>query len=295
MERLLGPEDVLLLPAESTTDDDASPEPPTAEGAAVLTYRGGLDEPGDVAWFGELRVQVEDYASIAFLPITGATTARLRDAHGWQAYLEDADAARASGRLVPQLLGAAVVVCGLPLTDDLAAGTVAAVDIDRDGVARLGSDGLVLGDARDRHGLAAALGRTYSPLERLAELGGDVADDIAHRPWLALYRAGLAFAAADGSGPAWSVAGLGTSLRPDGEVAALTRSDLILLHRGDERVLVEPGTLRRFALAPATAIVVERLLSDGPDDEMRTPADEAFVARLVERFEHEGVHLRRGE
>jgi hypothetical protein len=294
VEPLLGPEDVLLLPSESVTDDDETREAPTCDCAAVLDYRGGLDEPGDVAWFGELRVQTEDYASIAFLPVTGATTARLRDANGWQAYLEDADAARASGRLVPQLLGAAVAVSGLPLTDDPAAGPVAAVDVGRDGVATLGPDGLVLGDARDPDGLAAALDRSYRPLDRLAALGGGVADDIARRPWLALYRAGLAFAAADDTGPAWSVVGLGTSLRPDGEVTTLTRSDLILLHRGDERVLVEPRTLRRFALAPATAVVVERLLSDGPDDEPRTPADEAFVSRLVERFEHEGVHLRRG-
>jgi len=293
-DRLLGPEDVLLVPAETATEDEDQPEPSTSEGATVLPYRGSLDGAGDVAWFGELRVQVEDYSSIVFLPITGATTARLRDAHGWQAYLEDADAARASGRLVPQLLGAAVAVCGMSLTDDPAAAPVAAVDIDHDGVARLGPDGLVLGDARDLDDLTAALDRSYPPLARLAALGGGVVDDIARRPWLALYRAGLAFAAADDSGPAWSVAGLGSSLRPEGDASTLTRSDLILLHRGDEHVLLEPRTLRRFALAPATAVVVEWLLGDGAAEMTRAPADETFVTRLVERFEHAGIHLRRG-
>lgn len=295
-EQLLRPDDVLLVPDDRAADDDRTP-PPSRTGATVAPYRGGLDEPGDEAWFSGLKVQVEDYASIAFLPLTGATIARLRDLDGWRAYLEDADAARNSGRLLPQLLGATVAVSGAPLVDAGDPVPVAAVDIDRDGVARLGQDGAVLGDLGDPGPLAAALDRSHPPLARLAALGDDLAADVADRPWLGLYRAALAFAAPQDDGPAWSVSGLGTTVAPGGDASRITRSDLLLLHRGEERVLVQPRSLRRFALTARAAVVVEHLLGDGTGGaEGRLPEEEAvdasFLERIVAGFALEGVALR---
>ncbi|NQX11070.1 hypothetical protein HQQ80_05480 [Microbacteriaceae bacterium VKM Ac-2855] len=293
---LLGPADTLLLPAEASLPADA---PGSIDaGPRTIGYSGALDQPGDVAWFGDLRIQVEDYASIPFLPVSGATIARIRDAAGWRAYLEDADGARRGGYLVPQLLGSAVAIGGLtsrPAPDD----TVASVDIDSDGVARLGPDGLILGRIDDPTALAAALTHRYPPLAGLGRIDAEVVEDVARRPWLDLYRSALAFAAPDDTGRAWAVSGLGSALHPDGDTERITRADLLLLHRDDERVLVETTTLRRFALSPETALAVECVLSTETDEaacgRLATAgiATEAgFAARLIERFAHDGVRLR---
>ncbi|NQX27115.1 hypothetical protein HQQ81_07085 [Microbacteriaceae bacterium VKM Ac-2854] len=289
---LLDARDVLLHPSNS--DTRARPD----GGPLRIDYDGRLEEPGDVAWISGMKVQLQDYASIPFLPLSGATIARIRDATGWSAFLEDADAARASGVLVPQLLGSAVAIGGLPARPS-GDGRVAAVEIDGDGVARLGVDGAILGGLADPAELGSALDRSRPALDRLAAIGGDLVGDVGRRPWLGLYRAALAFAGPDASGRSWSVSGLGGSLHPDGDATEVTRDDLLLLHRDSERVLVEPRTLRRFSLSPATALVVECVLATANDEaaverlaSSGTAADATVIARLVDRLRLDGITLR---
>lgn len=293
---LLTQEDVLLFPSQDVDDAPTFPE----NGPLLIPYQGVLEEPGDVAWFGKLRVQLEDYASIPFLPLNGATVARLRNSSGWRAYLEDADAARKSGRFVSQLSGHTVAIAGIPSVGSNSSTPVASVDIDGDGVARLGMDGLTLGDLSTFEALRNALDQSYPATARLGALDGDIASDVALRPWLSLYRAGITFATPTDSGPVWSVVGLGSSLYENRDIPQPVRGDLLLMHRGDERVLVEPETLRRFALNRTVALAVEWVLSTGSDKDPAmgllqdgAPTSDGFVRQVIEQFHLNGINLRR--
>ncbi|AZZ48328.1 hypothetical protein [Rathayibacter rathayi] len=58
MEHHLGPSDVLLVQTIRDSDGDDAPAPATVSGATIVPSRNALEEPGDVARFGQLRVQV---------------------------------------------------------------------------------------------------------------------------------------------------------------------------------------------------------------------------------------------
>lgn len=259
-----GPGDVVFAPARSTMPSDPR----------VIGYDGDLREPGDeVILDGTHTFELREYVAAPFVSIVGRTIIRQCSAEGVAAFLSDADTARDYGVFVDQLLSSAV------LLDSLASfyGTgsegdsLVRVHVSSDGEYRDGPDGLLLGVVGDdrAHVEARAIGgagrgRAFARIVDRGMLGADLDD----RPWFARYLAAINLLRQwDGVPSRPTISGFGGHLvRALDELPALpgvvsADAPYLLTGDGEEYVLVDPASRRRFRLGVDTARAAECLIA----------------------------------
>lgn len=246
--------DVVLAPGSA---------PAPTDGPMILHYDGRLIEPGDVVRFGDdYELELQDYLSIAFLPVARPTIVHLGDAEGWAAMLADADAARAIGYFLPQLGSRTVVLAdaaylGAPVGKPPAVPERFQVDLD--GVLRLGIDGRALGPIGTVPSTDFGLERPAS--DALASLGVDTDDELQRRPWFGRYLAALRLLS--DTGPSTWASGFGRHLLPGLGADPARATPLVLVHGGDGHQLVDLASGRRFTLDLPSAEAAEALLETG--------------------------------
>lgn len=229
------------------------------------------------------------------------------------AFLSDADMARESGVFVDQLLSSAVLLDSRAsfLGTDPAGGSLARVHVTRGGEYRDGPDGLLLGvvgDARaDLEARAldgAGRGRAFDRIVDRAMLEADLDD----RPWLARYVATIDLLRQwDGVPSRPAISGFGGHLVPALDElpapAGIVSADApyLLTGDGEEYVLIDPSSRRRFRLGADAARGVECLIATGDESAAasllaaelgrRTNAAMAAVCEIRERFASVGLDL----
>lgn len=272
--------DVVLVPDGSPApDDDAAAR---GERATLIFYRGALRDPGDEIVVSGRSIELQDYAAAAFVDVLGPTLVRFMDVEGWQAFLEDADIARETGVLPPQLrdprmqlADRAVLLAPLETVspDSFASGAEDRV--------RYGPQGVDLGRIDDPDAYLRAQ-------PRIAALGGvvAVADAIAAvraRPWLArlIALADLRHALPPDQGYV-PTSGFGVVLVDDegADADPLPRDPFILFDDVDP-LLVDAVSRRRFRLDLQTARVVEIV---------QTSASEGLAAERIAAASDVPIH-----
>ncbi len=299
-----GPGDVVFAPADSGRQDDPR----------VVGYDGAFREPGDeMILDGRHTFELQDYVAAPFISIVGLTVIRQASAEGVAAFLSDADMARESGVFVDQLLSSAVLLDSRAsfLGADPAGGSLARVHVTRGGEYRDGPDGLLLGvvgDARaDLEARAiegAGRGRAFARLVDRGTLEADLDD----RPWLARYVAAVDLLRQwDGVPARPAISGFGGHLVPALDElpapAGIVSADApyLLTGDGEEYVLIDPSSRRRFRLGADAARGVECLIATGDESAAasllaaelgrRTNAAMVAVCEIRERFAGVGLDL----
>lgn len=282
--------DVIFVP-----EDDVAPD--TGRATEIL-YRGALRDPGDELRVAGRSIELQDYAAAAFVDVLGPTVVRFLDVGGWRAFLEDADLARETGVLPPQLRDPRMQLADRAvLLEPLSVEVPRSFASDGDGRVRYGPQGADLGRIED-----AAVYRDPQP--RIAALGGvvpvaEAIEAIAARPWLArlICLADLRRALPPDQGYV-PVSGFGVTLVDDGRADAepLARDPFILFDDTDP-LLADGVSRRRFRLDLPTARVVE-IVQTSASEELATqriaaasrlsPADAAPLGRQA--IEALGIH-----
>ncbi|MFE7839144.1 daptide biosynthesis RiPP recognition protein [Streptomyces sp. NPDC057474] len=277
----------------------------------VVGYEGSLAEPGgDLSINDAFFLQTQDYGSAGYMSVIGATLVRIVEQADFEAYLDDADRARAEGTFQSFVISPAV-----QLADIAALGGSSPADGPRtrlyahaDGSlsvspwgARLGTlgDGLARLDAewhrlgRDgAHPCALALGRAVPET-----LGAAAA---AERPWLGRYLAAVdALRELQARGIAEArVSGFGGRLAPaldgmgdaDAHDAVGTDVPLLLWTQDEAYVHIVDGK-RTFKVDHTAGAVIEALLVCGSVEAADAYADRAALLRVERFFRHTGVAL----
>lgn len=173
----LGADDVLLVP-------DALP---VETAARVIGYRGAFDDIGDMLHVAGHAIELQHYASAAYVELVGPTAMRFFDLDGWRAFLDDADLARDAGDFAGPLVDPR-----LRLAD---AGTVdAPFDVAPPKALHVHADGRITAGAQgERLGAVdTAVDDLWASRPRWTALTGVVAetvvvDGLGSRSWLARY------------------------------------------------------------------------------------------------------------
>jgi hypothetical protein len=284
--------------------------------AGVVGYDGSLAEPGgDLAVDDEFFLQTQDYASACYMSVIGATLVRVVEQADFDAFLDDADRARAEGVFPAHVTSPAVQLADLAA---LGGGPVGEggprtrLYTDADGVvsvspwaAPLGTlaDGLDRLDAEWRRLTEAAAHPGAVALARaVPEAAGAAA---AERPWLGRY---LAAVDAQRELHARGIAGLrvsgfGSRLSPvlaqalngqdgqDGQDGHDT--DLPLLLWTEDAAYVHiTGARRTFRVDHAAGALVEALLVCGSVDAAAAYADRSGLLRAERLLTSAGIRLR---
>ncbi len=261
------PDDLVFSP------EPFSPEPGDAT-AAVLTYEGGIKEPGDELLVAdELFVYTQDYLATPFLAVAGPTIVRISSVADYEAFLEDADLARTKGVFVEQLLNPAVFLadqCALGTTHPCGYPSLRHLYVSASGEVRTAPGGEVLGT------IASGVDDLIAAAQRLSGAGdvclnvmvpAQALDDARRqRPWLSRYLRAIEVLRglrSDGRS-GYQVSGFGRRLteglpgeRVEPEEAAL------LLWNNDEHLICDTRTRRVFRLGVDAARIVELLLVTG--------------------------------
>ncbi|MDR6866968.1 hypothetical protein J2Y69_001567 [Microbacterium resistens] len=293
LARLAGPNGAVLLPSDGALEDWRLPS-----GVRVLSYEGELAVPGDVMHIGRgYEIELQDYLALPFVPVTRSTVVRCLSAEGWAAFAADADEARATGLLIPQLTSRSVVLADRAVIDAAVRGVdveVNSLTVDDRGEIRRWPVGPPVA-ADDDALLAPQPARAYFSCfadggpetvggpetdggpETVG--GGPLATEalIVERPWLPRYLTALRVAGGE-DGETWSLSGFGGTLTgADPDPRARPTGDL-LIWRGDEYQLVAGDSGRRFSLGRDTALVVECLLGAATEDDARAAFADAGIA-----------------
>jgi hypothetical protein len=228
----------------------------------VLAVEGRLEAPGDLMHIGSgYEIELMDYLVAPFVPVTRPTIIACLTSAAWHAFIDDADDARATGSFLPQLTARAAVIADADLIEAAASGAAVEVrrlTLDDDGSARYRLGGAIAGRAA-----TIDLGE-QSPTSMLcgdgepADVGAELADALAARPWLSRYLAAVRVAATADGDP-WHVVGFGRDLLGREAIEVSRRSRHVIAWRGDEhRLTLDNG--RRFALGRDAAVAVDCLL-----------------------------------
>lgn len=298
LTRLSARGDAVLIPAaaEPGAEDLSS-------GARLLTYQGALTEPGDLMHIGRgYEIEMQDYLSLPFLPITRPMVVRCLSERSWDAFIADADEARSTGRFIPQLAGSSVALADravIEATVDRSPVAVTGLTVDRDGEARYGAAAPSVGSVADLHALATEL----DALTFLDGVGGRrIEGRLAERGWLRAYLTALRVVGREG-GETWRISGFGGTLTGEDPAPDALRTDNLVIWRDDDHQFVVGGSGRRFALGRDTAIVVEILLASSSLDAARSAIVAAGldrvgldqdIADLLRRFADRGVTISPG-
>lgn len=304
--RQAGPGDVVFAPTGSADVRDPR----------VIEYHGDFRTPGDEMTIdGRGAIELQDYIAVPFISVVGLTVVRQRSAPGVAAFLADADAARASGIFIDQLLSPAVLLDSVasfagaaPVGDALAR-----VHVTADGEYRDGPDGLRLGQVGDDRGLVeeraaknAGRGRAFARVVEPGSLHADLDD----RPWLARYIAAIDLLRHwDGVPRRPAISGFGGHLvRALDELPALpgvvsADAPYLLTGDGEQYVLVGRRHRRRFRLGVDAARGAECLSATGDESAAtallaaelgrETRAVAPMIRDLRGRFEAAGIDLPR--
>lgn len=262
------PDDVVFAPV--------GPRPHTD--TRVIGYRGDFREPGsEMTLDGTQRFELQDYVAALFVSIVGPTVIRQGSAEGLAAFLSDADTARDSGVFVDQLLSRAVLLdswasfIGEARRDD----ALVRVHVTADGEYRDGPDGLLLGavgeeraDIEARATAGAGRGRAFARIVDPAVLAADLDD----RPWIARYAAAVDLLREwDGAPARPAISGFGGHLvRALDElrgVPGIVSADApyLLTGDGEDYILVDPASRRRFRVDVDVARATECLIATGAE------------------------------
>lgn len=244
-------------------------------GAHVEWARSLCEHPDDLVFSSRTRgtslVQSREYVATPFFEIDGPTIIRITDAQDYEAFLDDADLARAEGIFVEQLLNPAVILadqCGLGTTHPCI--LLQRLHVSESGEVRTAPGGDVLG----------TVGSTMDELCASVELlciNGDVClngvispwtldNARAQRPWLSRYLrtldmlVGLRVAGRRG----YRVSGFGGRLTEDLPEHLVEANDApLLLWNDHEHLLCDTWTGQLFLLGPDAARLAELLLVTG--------------------------------
>lgn len=246
----VGVRDVLLAPEHADTQ---------AGRGLVIGYRGRFAELGDELTVSGQTIELQDYVAAAFVDVLGPTVVRFVDIDGWRAFLDDAEIARESGILPPQLRDPRMQLADrAALLDPFGIAPADSFAIGDDGRVTFGAQGADLGSADDAATFDVEVPRlaAFAGVVPLAEL----TEALQERVWLPRL---LALAELRRALPAdlssAHVSGFGHVLVDDGGADALpqTLDPFVLSTRGSAPVLADPVTRRQFRLSDETARVIE--------------------------------------
>lgn len=256
IERLaagLGADDVVIAPGSAPVDTTAR----------VVRYDGEFAEVGDVLHVAGHAVELQHYASAAYVELLGPTAMRFLDGEGWRAFLDDAGLARDSGVFAGpltdarlRLADAGVLAAPFEVTPPVA------VHVHGDGRVTCGAQGVPLGTIDTPAADLWAARPRWTALAGLAA-SDDLARDVASRPWLGRHLraaelwAVLGLRSGDGliDGFGWSADAL-----PDGD-AGPRPDDPFLVRTADGILLADLRTRRRQRLSETAAIIVAAMQS----------------------------------
>jgi hypothetical protein len=299
---VVGPRSVVLAPAGA---EQVGPVPP------AIPYEGSFSEPGsDISVAESIFVQTQDYATSPYVTLVGSTLVRIVGDVDLEAFLADADAAHAGGRLPEFLVSPAVQIAdvtalGVPAADDgprtrlyvAASGTLSTapgglpLGVVGDSLTRLDAEWRRV-NATSAHPCAVALGGVLGESQRTAALD--------ERPWLGRYLdaldlqrelAGLGVTEV-------RVSGFGGRLVPalaeiaDADGAVPRRSPdaaPLLAWTPDAAYLRAPGSGRLFTLNRRVAEVAEVLLTLGGTEAAATYATPDSLAQVAALLDRHGV------
>jgi hypothetical protein len=249
IEEVAGHDDVVLLPEAGGA---------YAGRARVVRYRGALCEIGDELFIGERGVELQDYVAAAFVQIIGPTAVSLTDASGWDAFLLDAELARATGVFPSALIDPRVILADRSaLAKPSEIDPPSAVRVRHDGTVSIGMRGETIGRVEELEASVAIPRPALSALEGTASRE-ELAADLARRDWVGRYLNAtdlmkmLRLANGDAR-----ISGFGWTLVDDdlADAEPLT-TDPFLLETREGFLLADTRTLRRQLLSPMTAGVV---------------------------------------
>ena len=241
----------------------------------TIGYDGSFREPGDeITLDGRHTFELQDYLAAPFLSIVGLTIVRQGSAAGLAAFLSDADTARESGFFVDQLLSGLVLLDSRTsfVRADKDEGDLVRVHVTASGEYRDGPDGLLLGSVGDERAdveataaEGAGRGRPFARIVDPRVLEADLDD----RPWFARYVAALDLLRQwDGALTRPAISGFGGHLvraLDEGAAAVASEAPFLVTGDGEEYILVDPVSLRRFRLGVDAARAAECLMATGDE------------------------------
>ena len=284
-----------LLASDAVDADTIVLAPAAHRDQRVATYRGSLTEPGDEAAVDEwVFLQTLEYRSCAYVSVLAPTFARITDPGDLAAFLQDADEARATGRvpqflLEPSVLLADACAFGAPTTG---AGPRDRLVVRADGSVSTSPRGLSLGTVGDPLAeLVAAFddaNATGAPPCAVA-LAGVIPHEervaaLRDRPWLGRYVVGIdvvkELTARGGTGVRMS--GFGGRL---GDAAAALdgaddHSPVLLLWSDDGAYVADMASRRTIRVSRRVGELAELLLVAG-GVEAASGAGAASIADLA--------------
>lgn len=268
----LGAEDVLLVPEDL----------PVETAARVIGYRGAFDDIGDTLHVAGHAVELQHYASAAYVELVGPTAMRFFDLDGWRAFLDDADLARDAGVFAGPLVDPRLRLADAGAVDapfDVAPPN--ALHVHADGRITAGAQGGRLGSVNTAvDDLWAARPRWTALTDVVAETA--VIDGLASRPWLARYlRAAEAWGVLGIQPGEGRIDGFGWSADAASEGDARPApEDAFLVATAAGVLLADLRTRRRQRLSDTTARIVATL---------QTSSDPSRAAERLARMERISV------
>lgn len=254
----LGADDVLLVP-------DARP---VETAARVIGYRGAFDDIGDTLHVAGHAVELQHYASAAYVELVGPTAMRFFDLDGWRAFLDDADLARDAGVFAGPLVDPRLRLADADAVD-------APFDVAPPNALHIHADGRITAGAQGEHlgSVDTAVDDLWAARPRWTALTDVVAepvlvDGLASRPWLARYLRAAEVWGVLGIRPGEGrVDGFGWSADAGSEGDARPRpEDAFLVETAAGVLLADLRTRRRQRLSDTTAAVVAILQTSSDPD-----------------------------
>ncbi|MCM3883386.1 daptide biosynthesis RiPP recognition protein [Frankia sp. R82] len=309
---VVGPRSIVLVPGEHNGEAHLD------TGGTVVGYEGSLSEPGgDAAVGGAIFLQIQDYGTSPYMSLLGTTLIRVAGQSDFEAFLADADQARAEGTFAAFAASPAVQLADLAGLGgaEPGDGPDTRLHVGHDGRISVSPQGLRLGSVGDP---PAALRAEWERLAAGDPQGGPVplgavmpeevrAPAVGERPWLGRYLAALELLRGlQTSGVTQPrVSGFGRRLVPAlGEVEAPWDANdpgAPFLAWTSEAVYVQtPGRDRTFRLGRRAAEVAEMLLVHGSADAVlervgrdvrSAPVDRALLDRVLTFFGDRGAPL----
>lgn len=303
---LVGPHTVVLCPG-------TVPETGGASGPLVVGYQGSLSEPGgDLSIDDSFFLQSQDYATSAYMSVIGATLIRVTEEADFEAFLADADQARADGDFAAFVTDPAVQLADVSALGAGPAGDGPATRlyVGQEGELSTSPGGSVLGSLGDAFASVVAAwdrANAVSAHPCAVALGATVPEDVraaalTERPWLGRYLAalvavrelrarGLDGIRVSGFGGRLGPASAGPSGAADADDSALP----LLLWTDEAAYVHSPTAGRTFQVGLEAGALVETLLVCGSLDAAARHADRDRLGTVETFFADAGVPLRTPE
>ncbi|MGP0223293.1 daptide biosynthesis RiPP recognition protein [Paenarthrobacter sp. NCHU4564] len=231
----------------------------------IVPVSGAFAETGEELLIdGSLSLEIQDYVAIPFINLVGVTVVRMTTREDWQAFFDDADAARSSGHFIQQLTEVNAVLAERALLSGLATHSLVMprLHITGDGRILNGPYGTRIGQVGDPLHELRLRSLALHPESSVAAVSepGDIRRLLRERPWLPRYLAAL---------DAWKfipreeraatqLVGFGLSLYGALDSSSTASPDApFILHRGGEHTLLDPKTGRLFKIGKDAATIVE--------------------------------------